>query len=57
MKPRVFITRDVSKLTGEAWKLAKKECKLEVSPYNSTMPKNELIEKVKATNYEEKGTI
>lgn len=47
MKPRVFITRDISDLTGEAWKLAKKECKLEVFPHNRTMPKNELIEKVK----------
>ena len=47
MKPRVFITRDISKLTGETWQLVKKECELEVSPHNGTMPKNELIEKVR----------
>ena len=65
MKPRVFITRDISRLVGEALKLAEREFELEVFPHDRIMQKSELLEKVKekegililATDYVDKEVI
>jgi len=47
MKPRVFIATDISKVAPEVLKEIEKECELEIFPYDRTIEKSELLEKVR----------